>query len=276
MRSGSGSTPAGGRDATVVQAPAAVTIGDTAAPEGTPQAASTPAAGGVSFTVAPRALVRALWTVVLVVLAIGIGQIAFAGLFPDTKWAKYSMLVALDAELSLPAWFSAMLMAAAAALCFVASRFAQARDPANRRGWLALSLIFVYLSFDEAASIHERVSWEVQAAFNLRGVFYFAWVLVAAPLIVLLVVLLHRFLLRLPSPVGLRVFLAGVVFVVGALGCEMIASALVERGVGGFWYWTEVIAEEGLEMAGLVLFVAAILDYLARTSPTASITFVPR
>ena len=45
--------------------------------------------------------------------------------------------------------------------------------------WLraVLAVIFLYLSIDESAQIHELINPALTDSFNLGGVFYFSWVI---------------------------------------------------------------------------------------------------
>jgi len=149
-------------------------------------------------------------------------------------------------------------------------------DPANARPWFILATIFVYFSFDEVASVHEKIGEVVARLHSFSGVLTFAWVVVAGPVLVLGVLAFVPFLRRLPAPAGRRLFMAGVVFVAGAFGCELVGGYLYSTGGRSFWYWVEVFAEEALEMSGLVLAIGAILGYLATVAPRFTLGFSDR
>jgi hypothetical protein len=63
----------------------------------------------------------------------------------------------LGGEANIGAWWSGMLLALAAFLTFDGF-FDGSRPSAERRGWLALGLALLLLSFDEVASLHEYLT----------------------------------------------------------------------------------------------------------------------
>ena len=229
-----------------------------------------------SISIPPHRIVRVLWSIMLGLLVLGIAHLAVIDSTTGAEWRSYLNLLALDGEQTLPAWFSSMMMAGSALLCFVAGRSTRVLQPGNQRAWVALALVFLALSFDEAASVHERVGATIQSAFHLGGVLYFSWVVVAAPLLLLAAVGFAGFLRRLPSPFGARILVAGLVYVAGSFGCELIGAAIASGGARPFWFWVEVTVEEALEMAGLILFIGALLDYIAETSGNVTLEFSRR
>lgn len=226
-----------------------------------------------SIAIPRQRIVRVLWLIMAGLFLLGVAHMAVIDHMKATEWWSYLNLLALDGEQTLPAWFSSMMMAGSAVLCFVASRSSRRFDDGNQRAWLALALIFLAMSFDEVASVHERVGATVQKTFDFRGFLYFSWVVIVAPLLVLGAVGFARFLRRLPPPFGARILIAGLGYVTGALGCELIGAAIASDGERPFWFWVEVVAEELLEMSGLILFIGALLDYLAETSGTVTLDF---
>lgn len=105
----------------------------------------------------------------------------------------------------------------------------------------------------------------MQALFGGRelGIFYFAWVLPALVLLVGLGLYFVGFLRRLPSPTRRAFSATGLIYLGGAVGVELIAGRHVEvHGYNNLPYAFLVVAEEGLEMTGVILFLKALLAYL--------------
>jgi hypothetical protein len=238
------------------------------------QAGSAPTATGAGVAVARRRIVNGLWIAVAAVLALGLLHLALADSIADPTARRFFDLLALDGEQCLPAWFASMMMAAAALLMAAAGLAARRFDEANARPWFILAAIFVYFSFDEAALVHEKIGELIGRFHTFGGVLTFAWVVAAAPLLVLGAFAFTPFLRRLPAPAGRRLFTAGLVFAAGAYGCELVGGYLYSTGGRTVWYWVEVVAEEALEMAGLVLAIGAILGYLATVAPRFTLHFV--
>jgi hypothetical protein len=141
---------------------------------------------------------------------------------------------------------------------------------------MALSAIFVALSVDEIASFHERSIDSLRAALGANGLLYYPWVLIggACALAVLLIYL--PFLRRLPARTRILFLIAGSIYVIGALGMEMIGGWHASKhGVDNLTFATLAHIEEGLELAGMLLFLYALLDYLRAKAPAITLHFEP-
>src|SRR5690606_1736254 len=79
--------------------------------------------------------------------------------------------LSVSIEESIPTWYSSLaLFLAASLLGWIALIKLIHREP-FRVYWLGLALIFVYLSADEGAALHETASAPLQSAFNTSGFF---------------------------------------------------------------------------------------------------------
>ena len=89
---------------------------------------------------------------------LAVGALYVANLAAGRPWQKLNLFLDLDHEGNLPAWFSSLQWAAVAAL------FAYVAYEANRRkhrastALLLLAGLFLFLSMDEASSVHERLT----------------------------------------------------------------------------------------------------------------------
>lgn len=169
----------------------------------------------------------------------------------------------LDDEGTLPAWYSsAILLFCSALLGAIAVLARQASDKDWTR-WALLGAIFVFLSADEASAIHETAIMPLRNAFGFSGVLHFSWVIVAAPLVAMAGFFFLPFLFRLPPRHSLRFMLAGVIFVGGALGMELISGHNASSyGVHSRSYILAAMTEETLELVGSTLFLVSLLGYL--------------
>jgi hypothetical protein len=213
-----------------------------------------------------------LWVATSVILGLGILREFVVQSIGTGTMLKDLRHFALDAEHSLPVWYEATLMAAAAGLLAVSAALSHRHDPRNRLCWALLAAIFVLMSIDEAAAFHEVVMAPLRDAFHLTGLLHFSWVVVAAPLLVLLAIFYLPFLFRLPRRTAVRFATAGTVFVAGAFGLEFVGGYYVS--IGGFehpLYKIAAVSEECLETVGMTLFVTALLDHLVETSPSLQI-----
>jgi len=130
--------------------------------------------------------------------------------------------------------------------------------------WRVLSIIFLYLSVDEAASIHELAIGPLRSALNTSGIFYFAWVIPAAALVLLFVLAYLRFLAHLPGKTRRLFLLAGIIYVSGALGMELVGGYQTDfYGRENMVYALIANTEEFFEMMGVVVFIYALLSYMS-------------
>lgn len=95
---------------------------------------------------------------------------------------------------------------------------------------------------------------------------------IAAPLLLLVGILFAPFLRRLPRAIFLRFLTAGLLFVGGAFGLELVGGHYVSSlGFGSSQYRIASSAEECLEIAGLTLFASTLLSLIARRAPKLTI-----
>jgi len=130
--------------------------------------------------------------------------------------------------------------------------------------WLILSLIFFYLSIDEAVQLHERVGVLFDQKFNLTGYLSWGWVIPYGLLfIVFALVYYFKFLPQLPKKIFWLFIISGAIYVIGAIGVEMIAAK--NHNSDNFSEILNAIyysVEEFLEMLGIALFTYSLLLYI--------------
>jgi hypothetical protein len=128
--------------------------------------------------------------------------------------------------------------------------------------WAGLSLIFVFLFYDELISIHEGLIEPLQAAWNTSGFLRYAWVIPYGLFVVVLALVYSRFLLRLPGDTRRYFLLAGLLFVTGALGVEVLGGQQATLQGKDLGFEILVMIEEILEMVGVLVFIHALLAYI--------------
>lgn len=182
----------------------------------------------------------------------------------------------VNREASIPAWYSASLLL----LCSVLlATIAHAKRRSGDRyigHWTALAMLFLYLSADEAAEIHEKLTIPLQEALNSKGYFYFAWVIVGAVFVLVVGLAYLRFFWHLPPRSRAQFLLAGMVYVGGALVIESISAKVwYEKGGTSLTFSAIGTVEELGEMLGLVIFVYALLCYMSSALPMLQIVIMP-
>ncbi|MCA9696625.1 MAG: hypothetical protein KC431_03790 [Myxococcales bacterium] len=163
--------------------------------------------------------------------------------------------LSLSYEGNLPTWYAAgLLWTAALGLGLCARREAGT----DRKHWWGLAGLFWLMSLDEAVELHESLGGAA-----LHGVLYFSWVVPGAVLTALFAWTYWGFWRRLPTPARRGFAWAAALYVGGALGMELPLGAWVEgHGDENLTYALLDFVEESLELAGLGVFLSAIVGHL--------------
>ena len=189
---------------------------------------------------------------------------------PSYAASWYRDFVNLNGEGNLPAWYSSTLWLIAAALAWLTGRAERRYGRSARLAlyWFALGAGCVLLSLDESASIHEGLGALIDhRTGNPEGYApVYSWVWLAIGVVALAFAVFIPFLLALPKATAIGLLVSGGVFLSGAMGMETIGS-LVEYGTLTQWplglSWNrEFVAEEFLEMSGVILLAATIRWHL--------------
>ncbi|MBT4260816.1 MAG: hypothetical protein HOD90_13030 [Nitrospina sp.] len=158
----------------------------------------------------------------------------------------------VDEEESFSTWFSAVLLLICSALLFLIAR-SKVKETYVRH-WYGLAMGFGILSLDEVVGMHE----------TFNTITEIAWTVPATWITLLLLLLYLKFLIYLPRPAMKLFLIAGTVFLSGGLLVEHLADYYVEVfGMDNFGYQLLTALEESLEMVGVVLFIRALLKFLA-------------
>jgi hypothetical protein len=170
----------------------------------------------------------------------------------------------VDDEMNVPTWYSSFGLGVSGMLLGLIAWVKFARRGAYRFHWAGLSGLFILLSMDEVATIHESAIDPLREALHAGGLLYYTWVIPGAAFVAIVGLTYLPFLFRLPRPTGWRFLLAGAVYVGGAIGLEMITGVVADAyGEQTFAYVLVTTLEEFMEMLGVVIFIGALLEYLA-------------
>jgi hypothetical protein len=179
-----------------------------------------------------------------------------------------SLLFNVNREQNIPTWFSSFLLFTAALLLLVIAYAHRQKQDRYSRRWFVLGLIFFYLSIDESAYIHEMFTEPLQIALNTQGYLYFAWVLLGIAFVGIVGLAYARFVWKLPPQTRWRFILAGAIYVGGALGVEVISANEWFKADGTSLLFSAIgTVEEFMEMTGVIVFIYALLLYLADYAP---------
>ncbi|NUP07610.1 MAG: hypothetical protein HOW73_16300 [Polyangiaceae bacterium] len=197
---------------------------------------------------------------------VGSAVVSLAGLAAEV--ARFSLgfaeeglvsLFSLSWEANIPTWYAATLALACATLLAISGADAKARGERAASWWL-LTAGFFYIAMDEVSQLHE-----LAAFFDLRGVLYFSWIIPAAVVVALVGLSLIPFLRSLEAATRIRFLVAGAIYVGGAVAMELPLGWWTDHyGVDTLGYALIDWAEESMELVGLTLFLASLVDRLAK------------
>lgn len=208
----------------------------------------------------PLILVAALFVVIHVAMA-------SYWILSHREYVTGYALVSLDREQNLPALFSTFLLVSAAALFVFIAMVERASGSRDFRQWQILAVGFVLMALDEYLALHERLIEPVRRLLGggNMGILYFSWVVPALVLIAVLGVYFLPFLRRLPRRTMIALMISAAIYLGGAVGVELFEGWWREghayRTIG---FHLLVTLEEGMEMAGVITLIHALLRHLAR------------
>jgi hypothetical protein len=223
-----------------------------------------------------KRIVRVLIMVVLFLTLAGLlARVA------EYAWGSEGLLRPLTlfdvgAESNIPTWFSSLELLLSSVLLAAIALASKRGGGRYGRHWGVLSLIFLLLSVDEGASIHEAMGVALErllhnsTGFEASGFISFFWVVPGAAFVLVVALAYLRFLAHLPRSTRRLFIVAGALYVGGALGIEMLEAQVIsvfggEANGGGLskivvGLLTDV--EEMFEPLGVAVFVYALLAYM--------------
>ena len=179
----------------------------------------------------------------------------------------------VDNEISIPDWFSQIILFMPVVLGGILAGVSRKRKDGNTIYWVLLSVLFLYLSIDEGAMLHEAFitkfrEWTV--ASGSTGLAEHTWLIPIGLAFCVLLVPFVRFVRRLPART-VRLLCVGVaVYVSGAIIFETIDLTYITSNFA--YHGLAVAFEEALEMVGTSLIIYTLLDYLRQVTDSIKIT----
>lgn len=184
------------------------------------------------------------------------------------------MLFDLREEGNIPQFFSALLFVFIAALLAIG----QARSNAGGtkdRAWGILALLALFLGFDEAGQIHEKLNKSTHAMLGGGdlGVLNYSWVVPYTVLVIVVGLASIRFLKVLDAPTRIRLVVSAAVFISGSLGMELLEGYLASLPNDSAPVMMSYTVEESLEMVGAILAIRTFLLHFAERGASAALEF---
>lgn len=216
---------------------------------------------------------RRLFTVTLALLALNIVLQTLKYKTGHDHLFGMIRLFDVDEEANLPTLFSTLLLLSAGALLALISSDHKNFRRRDAGKWTFLSAVFLFLAVDESAVIHELLILPVRGLLgeDTPAIFHYAWVVPYAVLLAVLTAYFIAFFFRLPKQTRIRFIVAAALFVGGSIGFELAEGVQdTLHGQENLAYSCLTTVEEGMEMAGVIVFIHALLEYIAVTRPPVS------
>jgi hypothetical protein len=245
----------------------------------------------LELVIRTKTIVRAMIIAVLLLTLAGLAARFALYVFGDGPFLRPLSLFDVGAERNIPTWFESMQFMLCSVLLAVVALSGRQRGGRYTKHWGFLSIILLYMSLDEVATIHETIGAELErtlhatTGFTPSGAISFFWVVPAAIFVLVVALSYLRFLFHLPGSTRWRFVFAVAVFLLGAIGFEMLTAEVVSSS-GAIASWVassfggeigrgtanaiptllkggQTSIEEMLEMLGLTAFVWALLTHIS-------------
>lgn len=214
-------------------------------------------------TLSIHGILKVLWITVGVLLGMHVILSLVHYQMHELPW-PLRQIFDVDEEDSFPTWYSAMaLLLTSFVLWINASAHRQSGSP-QRLHWAGLAIGFLFLSIDEIAGMHETLNGEIEMSWAIPG-----------GIVALLVGLAYlSFLIKLPRRTAVWFVIGGAVYVGGAVGVELFTEPYLEKDqldTLAYYLWNAL--EEGMEMAGVLIFLRALLQSMKGHAPALPLSF---
>lgn len=180
-----------------------------------------------------------------------------------------------DYEESVPTYFSSIILLLSAILLAIIFKVKFKLSDPFSTNWMMLSILFAILSIDEIAGFHEIIIDPLNNLLHFSGYLRFSWVIPALIFVFIFTLSYLKFLNSFSSKYRNGFILSGFIYVLGAIGIEMISAKLFINDVvsaNDLIYNLVITLEESLEMLGVMIFITVLLSYIKYMKYDISIT----
>jgi len=192
--------------------------------------------------------------------------------FFHTPIVAVKSLFDLDAEGSLPAWFSSTQLFLIGLAFLIKGYLIDKHHSPSPYFFFIVALGFIFLSADEAAAIHEKTTAtfkHIQDIPRFRGN-HGIWIFVYLPVVLLLLAVHVKYVIAMWKYYREETIILSIgmtALVCGGVLLEIISYQFLRTGLTPVGYSIEVMAEEFLEMFGAtVVLYGAILILLKKAN----------
>lgn len=223
----------------------------------------------MNIKINPKYVLRTLLIVIgiLALANIGVNFIRFNFVLDGGEWSdnKYALrlinLFDMDTEGNVPSYYSSLALLFSSILLYFITLYNK-KSGSKIFPWALLSSVFLYLALDEILELHEHLVRITESFLNLSGYGTSYWIIPFGIMGVILFIVLFKFLKELPKKTLRQFIVAGFVFILGAVGVEILGGIHEEiNGRQNVTYVSLYTVEETLEMVGIALFIYALTTY---------------
>ncbi|MGB3403017.1 MAG: hypothetical protein WBA77_10020 [Microcoleaceae cyanobacterium] len=212
------------------------------------------------ITISPKAVFKYL-TIIVILLALASIPIQIGKYIFDYR-AAWTRMFNLDREMNLPTWYSALMLGFSALLFRIISINKKNQQDRYFRHWNFLSILFLFLAFDELFQIHEIFIIK-DISRMLPGFFYSVWVIPYGIGLIIFAQKYWRFTRDLPTKTRFHFIIAAILYIGGALGMEIVGSYWTDlEGQQNLVYALMATLEEVMEMMGIIVLIYGLLNYI--------------
>lgn len=217
------------------------------------------------------------WSILFVLMGTMVLLLALHLIFMTSatdNWDYWELvgLFDMDSEISLFTWYSTVvLLFVPAVLLFYIGWFKHRAKEKFAWSWSLLGAIFLFLSIDDGAMVHEKLSTVnrmtgFQDVLNSvdSSLLAWSWWVIYLPIVIVFVVILTRWFLSLPTRTKILISSAVAIAVIGQVGMEAVSSYVSNSTgeyVGPVWRGLQKFVGR----LGLSVFLFAIIDYILST-----------
>lgn len=220
----------------------------------------------------PRVITRLNLCIVaiLAILDLGVFWVNYHLSFrrpPFMEWLQ--SFVTMNSETNLPTWYSSMLIAICGVLLWViAISFWKDSQRTFSVQWVILATAILLVSLDEFTMLHEQAGalmFRYDWVYSIPLVSDRPWVIPVLAGCIIFFSAMVPFLAKLPRATLVGFVIAGLVYVSGAVVVELLTPEIIGRWLTHRQGRVLPVIEESLELTGFILFLRAILAYMAES-----------
>jgi hypothetical protein len=224
----------------------------------------------INFNINPNLITKLLLTIISVLFIANLISIYLKWVLGYNTALGFVPLFDFDQEYNLPSFYSTLALFFSGVLLLMISKD-EAKKVKNTYAlhWKILGFIFLFLALDELISLHNHFGRVVSYLIDVSGYLNESryWVVAYIPFLLVFLVAFYKFFINLPNTTKISFFIAGFVFITGAIGIEILGDLYITYNTtADINYALLYSAEELFEMIGIVLFIRALVHYIGVNS----------